>query len=179
MFRQAAIVDLPHDVAHAQAVLDDDKPDNDLAAQQLLARNFSAALARSGVPPKEIADACNVTEQAVSNWKRTGKIRTRFLPIIADLTKCSIRQLITGLDPSPPPAYSIAAREPPPPTPDFHDRQLVTESEWALLQDMKDALEAPSLAAKIGAVREEVEAMRRLAENMLRRRTPAPPDRHK
>lgn len=82
-------------------MLDDDQKQRDAAAQELLAKNFAAALAESGVSPGVIAQACNVTEQAVSNWKRTGKIRSQFLPVIADATRWSLRRLLTGLDDGP------------------------------------------------------------------------------
>lgn len=62
--------------------------------QATLAANFTRALAESGVAPKAIAEARDITEQAVSNWKRTGKIAKEHLPAIAALTGWSVEQLL-------------------------------------------------------------------------------------
>lgn len=127
---QAAVVvqlDLRRD---NQAVLNDDQRQQEQEAQRRLATNFSSAMAQSGVEPRAVADACQVTEQAVSNWKRTGKIKTHFLPIIARLTGWSVHRLVTGEDDPQPPSRR------PPDKVDFHARD-VTDSEWALLEDLR------------------------------------------
>lgn len=64
--------------------------------QIALAANFTRALAESGVSPKAIADARQITEQAVSNWKRTGKIKREHLPTIAALTGWTVAQLLSA-----------------------------------------------------------------------------------
>jgi hypothetical protein len=62
--------------------------------QVTLAANFTQALRESKASPKAIADACDITEQAVSNWKRTGKIARKYLPIISTHTGWSIERLL-------------------------------------------------------------------------------------
>lgn len=62
--------------------------------QATLAANFTKALAESGIAPKAIAEACDITEQAVSNWKRTGKIAREHLPTIATMTGWTVAQLL-------------------------------------------------------------------------------------
>lgn len=64
--------------------------------QRALAANFTKALAESGVPPKAIAEARDISEQAVSNWKRTGKIARAHLPTIAALTGWSVERLLSS-----------------------------------------------------------------------------------
>jgi len=51
-----------------------------------MALAIRTAIKEAGIPPKEIAKAFNVTEQAVSNWGRTGKIDRRKLPTLAGIT---------------------------------------------------------------------------------------------
>jgi hypothetical protein len=71
------------------------KPKAAATPEQLaLAANFTRALAESGVAPKAIAEARDITEQAVSNWKRTGKIAREHLPTIASLTGWSVERLL-------------------------------------------------------------------------------------
>lgn len=64
--------------------------------QRALAANFNQALVESGVTAKAVANACEITEQAVSNWKRTGKISREHLPVIAGLTRWSVEELLSG-----------------------------------------------------------------------------------
>jgi len=51
-----------------------------------MALAIRTAIRESGFTPKELAKAFNVTEQAVSNWVRMGKIDRRKLPTLASLT---------------------------------------------------------------------------------------------
>lgn len=105
--------------------------------QEMLARNFTAALDERGAPtPGQIAEACGITEQAVSNWKRTGKITKENLRIVSAMTKWSVHRLLTGeKDPPPPPASNFA------------DRHEVSQSDWALLQDLKTVFSPDELKA--------------------------------
>lgn len=73
-----------------QAMLEDRKEET----QRTLAENFARALAEGRTTPKEIAEALDITEQAVSNWKRSGKIATENLPVVAKLTGWSISKLM-------------------------------------------------------------------------------------
>lgn len=62
--------------------------------QRTLAKNFSRALDEGGTTPGDIAGALGITEQAVSNWKRTGKIATENIPTICRLTGWGVAQLM-------------------------------------------------------------------------------------
>lgn len=54
---------------------------------ELLRAKFAEAFPKGGrVKDKEIAERCHVTPQAVSNWRRTGRIDKQYLPILADLS---------------------------------------------------------------------------------------------
>lgn len=65
--------------------------------QLLLAKNFSEAMAQPGAPtPGAIAAECDISEQAVSNWKRTGKINKKNLAVVSRLTGWSISRLMSG-----------------------------------------------------------------------------------
>lgn len=64
--------------------------------QKALAANFNQALMEAGVTAKAVANACDITEQAVSNWKRTGKIAREHLPVIAGLTGWAVEELLSG-----------------------------------------------------------------------------------
>ncbi|MDP9965107.1 phage repressor protein C with HTH and peptisase S24 domain [Variovorax paradoxus] len=78
--------------------------------QQALASNFARALAESGVAPKAIAEARDITEQAVSNWKRTGKIAREHLPTIAQLTGWSVERLLGTAHEDPQPEFAGLAK---------------------------------------------------------------------
>ncbi len=78
--------------------------------QQALAANFTRALAESGIAPKAIAEARDITEQAVSNWKRTGKIAREHLPTIAQLTGWSVERLLGTVREDPPPEFAGMAK---------------------------------------------------------------------
>lgn len=88
------LVDCLYSPHQTQAML------NVKAQQSLLATNFRTALEESRVSPKTIAEACDITEQAVSNWKRTGKIANKHLATIARLTDWSVSRLLTGHEPA-------------------------------------------------------------------------------
>lgn len=68
--------------------------------QRALAENFAKALGEGRTTPKEIAEALGITEQAVSNWKRSGKIATENLPVVAKLTGWSIARLMGVPEPT-------------------------------------------------------------------------------
>lgn len=89
--------------------------------QRALAANFTQAMAEKGAPtPGDIASRCDVSEQAVSNWKRTGKITKKNLAIVSEMTGWSISKLLTGKD-GPGPRGSRKSRE-------------ISESDWQTLQ---------------------------------------------
>lgn len=53
----------------------------------LLAQKVRLALARFDGPMREVAAACGVSVAAVSEWKRTGRIAKKHLPILARITR--------------------------------------------------------------------------------------------
>jgi transcriptional regulator with XRE-family HTH domain len=67
------------------------------------------------------------------------------------------------------PAEDDASRPAPPPR-DFRDRHVVSDSDWALLQDIKDAMASPSLAKQVEQLRSELAAMKQFAESVYQRR---------
>ena len=71
--------------------------------------------------------------------------------------------------PTPCGASGVASRPPPPPR-DFQDRHVVSDSDWALLQDIKDAMASPSLAKQVAQLRTELAAMKQFAESVYQRR---------
>ena len=65
---------------------------------------------------KAVAEACGVTEQALTGWLKTGRIHKKHLPTLSRLAGVDLSWLMTGVGiPRPePPDQSIA--EPPPPS---------------------------------------------------------------
>lgn len=110
----------------------------------MLATNFTQALVESGVSPKAIAEACDITEQAVSNWKRSGKIANQHLAKIAALTGWSVSRLLTGHEPAT--SAAVAANEP-------SVFEVMTKEEHELLDDFRammddDQIELRALIAE-------------------------------
>jgi len=65
---------------------------------------------------------------------------------------------------------NIAAQVAPPPLPGprFADRREVSDSDWALLNDIKTAMESPRLAAQVDELRREAQAMEAFAAKVHR-----------
>lgn len=61
-----------------------------------VAKRIQRKMAEAGVSDTEVADSCDVTKQAVSQWFKTGNISVERFPIIANLLNCSIDELLTG-----------------------------------------------------------------------------------
>lgn len=115
---------------------------NPTPAQAALAFNFSKALADSGVSPKAIAEKCDIIEQAVSNWKRTGKISREHLPAIADLTGWTVERLLGKTASESPPKET----EPVQPSPTIGTTILQLGALLATLNVMGRASIAPLIA---------------------------------
>jgi transcriptional regulator with XRE-family HTH domain len=64
--------------------------------QTRIAKNLRQAL--DGIAPAQVAEACGVTEQAVSNWIRTGKITKENMTIVARLSGRTMGQLLGAED---------------------------------------------------------------------------------
>lgn len=137
-------------------------------------------------PPKRtqraLAAACDINPVSVNDWVkgRTKTIEGVHLLKAAAFLHVSPRWLADGVGPmhTDVPAGDLRAEEQPhvayaapkaPPV-DYSDRHQVTPSEWALLQDIKDALESPRLAKRIEEIRSELEEMREYAEGVLKKR---------
>lgn len=87
---------------HAQAMLD---------TQQLKERFAKALRDNPSLRLKDIAEACDVTPQAVGDWKRTGRIDKRHFPTLARLTHTTL-EYWHGED-SPPRIAAFEVREVP------------------------------------------------------------------
>lgn len=69
---------------------------------QILVEKFKLALDfASNVTPKMIADRCDVTPQAVSGWRKTGRLDKRNVQIVAELTGTSVDWWLDGSIDSP------------------------------------------------------------------------------
>lgn len=140
------------------------------AEQRALAANFTRALAESGIAPKVIAEARDITEQAVSNWKRTGKIAREHLPTIASLTGWSVERLLGEHPPdkNDPPAESDVVQ----PSPTIGATILQLGALLATLNAMGRAsiaplitkvIEHPELAADAALMADAIAQSQRLA----------------
>lgn len=127
--------------------------------QAMLAANFAKAMDEEGAPsPGQIAAACDVTEQAVSNWKRTGKITKENLRIVSAMTKWSVHRLLTGqVDP------------PPAPNPGFVDNRSISDSDWQLLDDVKRGATEDELRV----IRQRAQFVRQKADELVAERKAA------
>ena len=65
--------------------------------QQDLAQRLKDALEESGTTQADLARACGVTDQAVYDWLKTGRISKQHLPTIAALTGKTLEYLLVGL----------------------------------------------------------------------------------
>lgn len=125
-------------------------------AQKAFAANFELALAEKGAPtPGQIAAECGVTEQAVSNWRRTGKITKENLAIVSRMTRWSIQKLMTGEEPQNGPKVNMKERR-------------VSDSEWDHLQHMR-VLPDTEREAEKARVAERAKLYEEYAEQVMRR----------
>ncbi len=63
------------------------------ALQSVVRDNLRYLFDTGRVMPTQVAEACEVTVQAVSNWKRTGKITLHGLTIVSRLSGYSVDQI--------------------------------------------------------------------------------------
>ena len=64
-----------------------------------LADRIRSALEESGTSQADLARACRVTDQAVYDWVKTGRVAKQHLPTISALTGKSLEYLLIGLKP--------------------------------------------------------------------------------
>jgi transcriptional regulator with XRE-family HTH domain len=60
-----------------------------------LGRRIKKALEDAGVTGADLAAACRVSPQAVSGWKRTGRVHKSHIPILANLTGKSVEYFLS------------------------------------------------------------------------------------
>jgi transcriptional regulator with XRE-family HTH domain len=134
-----------------------------------LSKWVRAARTHKGLTQQQLGDKLHVTKGNVSAWEN-GHHEPSFgqLQIISEVTGYPLL------------ANDVATSKgrevaPPPPAPpgDFRDRHTVTDSDWALLQDIKDAMANPVLAKRIEELRAELAGMKEFAETMYERRIQA------
>ena len=65
--------------------------------QQELGERLRDALDAARVSQAELARACNVTDQAVSDWLKTGRIHKQHLVMICYVTKKPLEYFLVGL----------------------------------------------------------------------------------
>lgn len=160
---QALIVETEVTPPNNQAMVERKKPEPDPAKQALLreqqqriAANFATALSEPKAPtPGEIAVRCGVTEQAVSGWKRTGKIALEHLLVVSELTGWSVHKLVTGKEAP----HSRAV--------DFNGRH-VTNSDWDTLQDI-NALPHDQQAKERQRLFEQAQVFREYAAEVIKK----------
>lgn len=92
-----------------QAVLKAKKKTTPSTPEQLIvAANVTTALEELGAPtPGDIAEACSVTEQAVSNWKRTGKVDKHNLAVLARLMRRDVAWFLVNRSRGEPPPQEL------------------------------------------------------------------------
>lgn len=70
---------------------DDARDHKAMLDSQDMKRRFVRALsANPGLRPKDVADACDVSPQAIGDWKRTGRIDKKHFPKLAELLHTSL-----------------------------------------------------------------------------------------
>ena len=65
-------------------------PHADMFDAEELARRITAALDVSGADVNRIAAELNITRQAVNGWKKTGRVKKAYLPVLARYTGQSV-----------------------------------------------------------------------------------------
>ena len=163
---QALLVDKPGIGTQTQAMLNDTAKDKsaqraklaELAARQqkILAANIDRAL--KGHSPKVIAEKMEVTEQAVSGWRRTGQIANYQLLPLAAAVGWTVEELLRE---------GGKAGDAKPPAPTLEPAQL------QLLEDL-DVI-APSRQSKIlDQIRQAADEAREIADHVRTRGSKVP-----
>lgn len=113
-----------------------------------------------------LAVHCRVSSQAVSGWLRTGRITKKNLELATaffghgpSFTSKAVAARTSGGE------YRATApcTPPPPPLRNFADRHDISDTDWALLQDVKDG----ATPAEFEAIRNRAQVVReRVAEHI-------------
>lgn len=94
LYQKQALIER-HSRADNQAMIDTSK-DSRRGNNLLLAKKIADAIKGSPLNSKEVADACDVTPQAVNGWKSTGRISKEMLGKLADVLKVPLSHFISG-----------------------------------------------------------------------------------
>lgn len=89
------------------------------------------------VQQSALADACGVSPQAVTGWKRTGRIAKKHLAVIADMSGVTVEWL---LSPDPPSHETVVAMRAPKPRWPF--QRVTWDRHLALSRDDRADLDA-------------------------------------
>jgi len=96
---------------------------------------LAKAMRRKGVKQVDLANECDVSEQAVAQWFKTGRISKPNLARSARLCDISVEELLTGDKPK-----AIPAPQPAPQTEFSQDESDLVEAYRALPQEQRDAV---------------------------------------
>lgn len=82
------------------------------APASALAAKLRYALEKSGVSQQSIASECGITKQAITGWKRTGRVAKPHLIVLARLTGFPLEWWLDGKDPAAPNVARLAPQRP-------------------------------------------------------------------
>jgi len=138
-----------------------------------LAQRLVHARKKRGLNQGQLADAAGLKQPDVSKLETGRMLKTTAMARLSRALGVSGAWLEFGEGPEPDwdvKASDADASRPAPPPRDFQDRHVVSDSDWALLQDIKDAMASPALAKQVGQLRSELAAMKQFAESVYQRR---------
>jgi hypothetical protein len=108
------------------------------------------------------------TKSTITNWKTQRDIAAHAIKDVAEIVGRSREWLETGVEV----ADRRQAAEPPAPPPGFADRRGdISDSDWALLQDIKTAMLAPTYRQQIKEILSNVSGLRRVLEELRARQS--------
>jgi transcriptional regulator with XRE-family HTH domain len=122
---------------------------------------------KAGLTQVQVREALGISQGTLSQLERTSTKSGRVAEF-ARLYGCDPHWLATGEGITP-----AAGAPPPKPPRDFSDRHTVSDSDWALLQEIKDMEASPALARRLQELRAELAERMEFAENVYRHRVEA------
>jgi transcriptional regulator with XRE-family HTH domain len=144
---------------------------------ETLAQRLSRARKKRGLSQTKLAELSGLKQSDISKLETGNMLKTTGMARLARALLVSDLWLELGEGPEPDWGDHSAphrADEPQPPPADFSDRHAVSDSDWALLQDLKDAMASPQLAKQVTELRAELAALKgiasKMAEELYRRR---------
>lgn len=121
------------------------QPAGSITLVKTIAERLKTAREDLGLSQEQVASAAGVTQSTIGNIEAGLRKNPRELLAIAAAVKVSPEWLKTGRGDRK--SGSVGAPPPAPPPPGFKDRHEVTESDWALLQDLKTVFSPEELEA--------------------------------